>query len=297
MVSMPNYFTKALHKFQHLAPRRAQYAPHQWTGPHYDAPKKLLNPMDTLTPITKGKKRRIQKIVGTFLYYDWSVEWSMLTDLNTIAEQHTNPSQNTESAITQFLDYSATNSSAVFQYKSSDVILRIGSDASYLSEPWVCSRNGGHYYLSSLPSNPKKAPNLPSPASWPIHTEYIILKYVVASAAEAEVMLFFYNGQTAVPLRITLHKLGFPLPQTPIKTDVNSDLPWYWRLPEIPSRGFLFDFPSWYLLCFPFVGNYIFPRWGFTMLLISWVTTSITKITIFPKLPSTQSSTTYIHHT
>ena len=29
LVSMPNYVTKALHKFQHPTPKRAQYAPHQ----------------------------------------------------------------------------------------------------------------------------------------------------------------------------------------------------------------------------------------------------------------------------
>ena len=32
---------------------------------------------------------------------------------------------------------------------------KIDSDASYLSEPRARSRNGGHYYLSSLPTNQK----------------------------------------------------------------------------------------------------------------------------------------------
>ena len=54
---------------------------------------------------------------------------------------------------------------------------------------------------------------------------------------------------------------------------VNLDLPWDWRLPEIPYRGFLFGFPCWGLLCFPFVGTYIFPCLGFTMLLLYWGTT------------------------
>ena len=65
----------------------------------------------------------------------------------------------------------------------------------------------------------KKSPNLPPPANGPIHTECRILKHVVASAAEAEVGGLFHNGQTAVPLRITLHELGFTQPPTPIKTD------------------------------------------------------------------------------
>ena len=50
-----------------------------------------------------------------------------------------------------------------------------------------------------------------------------IPKHVVASAAKAEVGGLFHNGQTAVPLRITLHELGFTQPPTPIKIDNSSD--------------------------------------------------------------------------
>ena len=61
MVSMPNYVTKALHKFQNSTQRRAQYAPHKWTRPNYCATKQLANPLDTLPPISEERKRRIQK--------------------------------------------------------------------------------------------------------------------------------------------------------------------------------------------------------------------------------------------
>ena len=46
-----------------------------------------------------------------------------------------------------------------------------------------------------------------------------ILKHVVASAAKAEVGGLFRNGQTAAPLRITLHELGLTKLLTPIQTD------------------------------------------------------------------------------
>ena len=39
LVSIPNYVTKALHKFQHTTPKRTQYAPHQWLYPNYGATK------------------------------------------------------------------------------------------------------------------------------------------------------------------------------------------------------------------------------------------------------------------
>ena len=102
-------------------------------------------------------------------------------------------------------------------------MLHIDSDASYLSEPRARSRTGGHYYLSSLPTEPKKAPNLPPPANGRIHTECKIFKHVVASADKAEVGGLFKNGQTAVPVRITLHELGFTQPPTPIETDNSAD--------------------------------------------------------------------------
>ena len=43
---MPTYVTKALQKFQHPTPKRAQYAPHQWTRPNYGATKKLETPVE-----------------------------------------------------------------------------------------------------------------------------------------------------------------------------------------------------------------------------------------------------------
>ena len=143
----------------------------------------------------------------------------MLPVLNTLIEQQLSPTKNTEAAINHFQDYAATNPSVNIQYKSSDMILHIDSDASYLSEPRARSRTGGTYYLSSLPTDPKKSPNLPPPANGPIHTECRILKHVVASADEVEVGGHNHNGQTVVPLRIILHELGFTQPPTPIKTD------------------------------------------------------------------------------
>ena len=58
----------------------------------------------------------------------------MLTALNTLAEQQSSPTKNTEAAITHFLDYAATNPYEIIQYKASDMILQIGSAAAC---PWL----------------------------------------------------------------------------------------------------------------------------------------------------------------
>ena len=55
LISMPNYVTKALHKFQHPTPKRAQYVPHKWTRPKYGATKQLTTPW-ILHPQSKRNK-------------------------------------------------------------------------------------------------------------------------------------------------------------------------------------------------------------------------------------------------
>ena len=77
LASMPNYVTKALHKFQHSTTKRAQYAPHQWTRPNYGATKQLVNPLDTPPPIPEEQKLRIQQNIGTFLYYARAMDCTM----------------------------------------------------------------------------------------------------------------------------------------------------------------------------------------------------------------------------
>ena len=155
MISSPNYVTKALHKFQHPTPKRAQYAPHQWTRPNYGATKQLATLLDNSLPTTEEKKRRIQKIIGTFLYYAHAVYCTILLDIKTLEEQQSNPTKNIEAEITQFLEYSATNPSLIIQYKSGYIIFHINSDAAYLSEPHARSCTGGKFYLISLTTDPK----------------------------------------------------------------------------------------------------------------------------------------------
>ena len=153
-------------------------------GPKLWCKKSTSNSIGYFTANNRQTRAHDPKIVGSFLYYARAVDCTMLPALNTISEQQSNPTNNTEAEITQFLEYAATNPSAIFQYKSSYMILHIYSDASYLSEPLACSFTVEHYYLSSLIANPKKAPNLPPQENVPIHTECKNLKHVVASVSK-----------------------------------------------------------------------------------------------------------------
>jgi hypothetical protein len=96
----------------------------------------------------------------------------MLVALGTLASAQTKATLNTEKAITQFLDYAATNPNATITYFPSDMILIIHSDASYLSEPEARSRAGGIFYMSNQIT--KDNPN--PPLNGAIHITSKIMK-------------------------------------------------------------------------------------------------------------------------
>ena len=74
----------------------------------------------------------------------------------------------------QLLDYLASQEEAVITYNSSDMVLGVHSDASYLSEPKARSRAGGHFFLSN--NN-----NIP-PNNGAILNIAHIIKHVMSSA-------------------------------------------------------------------------------------------------------------------
>ena len=90
-------------------------------------------------------KKRLQKIVGKFLYYAKAIDTTMLMDLKSFAAVHTKPTIETAKQITPFLNYSATHPEAITGYRKSGMILHIYSGASYISEPEARSIAGGYF--------------------------------------------------------------------------------------------------------------------------------------------------------
>jgi hypothetical protein len=140
----------------------------------------------------------------------------MLTAIGEIATQQASATKFTLCAITQLLNYAATNPEATIRFHASDMILYVESDASYLSVSKARSRAAGFHYLSGKVNNP--ATHQP-PLNGPVNILCKILKNVLSSAAEAELAGLFLNGKEAVPERITLDELGHPQPPTPMVTD------------------------------------------------------------------------------
>jgi hypothetical protein len=221
-VSMPEYINKALQKFQHPKPTKAQHAPHDWTRPAYGAKIQYAQTPTELPTLEKIGTQRVQAIAGTLLYYARAVDPTMLPALNKISSQQARPTQITIDECNQLLDYAATSPDAVIRYHASDMVLHLDTDAAYLVLPQARSRIAGHYFLSDNPPTP---PTMPKPKpNGPIHTECRTLRSVVSSAAEAECGGLYHNSQNAIPIRDSLIAIGHPQPPTPIKTDNSTAL-------------------------------------------------------------------------
>eukprot|EP00978_Attheya_sp_CCMP212_P027615 scaffold92921_cov81-Attheya_sp.AAC.2 len=150
-MSLPGYVARALHRFQHPDPTRAQHAPHDWIPPSYGSKQQLTIPVDTTDSLEPPVITRIQEIVGTLLYYGRAVDSSMLVALGSLAAASNTKAQ--AQTITHLLNYCATKTEATVHYSASDMSLKIHSDTSYLSEPKARSRAGGYFYLSSYLDN------------------------------------------------------------------------------------------------------------------------------------------------
>ena len=127
----------------------------------------------------------------------------MLHALNCLSTRVNDGTERTKEALKHFLDYCHDNPDAVKLYVASDMILFIDSDASYLVEPMARSQAGGFFYLGNKDG---------SIVNGSILVLAKVIKFVMSSAAEAEISALFMNAKLAIPLRQALINMGFPQP-------------------------------------------------------------------------------------
>ncbi len=109
------------------------------------------------------------------------------------------------------LDYIATHPNAGIHHLTSNMIFAVHTDASYLSIHNACSWASAHFYLTNKGNkefNNGTIPNLTS-----------IIKYVMSLASEVKLVACYYTCKLAVPIRMTLDKMGHTQPPTPVGTD------------------------------------------------------------------------------
>ena len=135
----------------------------------------------------------------------------MLVALSAIASEQAAPTKQTMVKTKKFLDYVASHPDAILTYSSSNMVLNVHSDVSYLTEPKARSRAGGHFFLSDNSKDPTDNRAVLNIAQ--------IIKNVMSLAAEAEIGTLFINSRQTIPARVTVEELGHVQPPTPIQTD------------------------------------------------------------------------------
>ena len=211
-IDMPNFTNNKLRQYGHTKPKRPQDAPYPAANPYSRSQAPL--PLDDTPMLNEKRKKRIEQIIGSFLYYGRAIDITLLKALNSLATQQSTPTENTDKLVKQFLDYCAWHPDAKIRFFASDMLLQVHSDASYLNEQQARSTAGGHFFLGK-----KVHHNEPIFLNGAVHTVCSILKHVAASAAEAELGALFLNTQELIRLRLALKNMGHPQPPTPIHCD------------------------------------------------------------------------------
>ena len=183
---------KQMTKYGHVAPLKPQHYLYLPNPIKYGKDNQAPSPLDDSPLLDAAGKKRVQQIVGSFLYYARAVDPTILMALSEISSQQSAPTENTMKRVNQFLDYMWTHPDAIIRYRASDMILNVHSDASYLSAPKARSRAGGYFFLVSLPCDGDTIK-----LNGAIHVTCTILKLVAASAAEAKLGALFLNVQKA----------------------------------------------------------------------------------------------------
>jgi hypothetical protein len=118
---------------------------------------------------------------------------TVLMALSTIAVDQTKAAKRTMERCMQLLDYLAPNADAKVHFHVSDMILNIHSDMSYLSEAKARSRACGHFYMGWMPKNGE-----PIQLNGAFHISMTIMRFIVASMAEAELGALYHNCQMGI---------------------------------------------------------------------------------------------------
>jgi hypothetical protein len=134
----------------------------------------------TTSPALPNKEiNKLQQLTGTLLYYARAVDPSLIMPINVLASEQPTATHVTADKVIRLLNCCNTHPETKIRYRSSDVILHIHSDASYLSEDESKSRAGGFFYMGNATTHQKKLTN------GPILIISKVLKHVMSSAAEA----------------------------------------------------------------------------------------------------------------
>jgi hypothetical protein len=195
-ISMPGYIRTKLQEYNHVLPGQLQACPYTPAPKKFGAQAQTPLEVDYSPQLDVKGIKRVQQIDGSILYYARAVDMMVLMALSAIAVEQTKATTRTLGKCMQLLDYLASNSKAKVRFHASDMIMNIHSDASYLSETGARSRACGHFFMGWMPKNGE-----PIKINGAFYVNATIMKFVVASAVEAELGALFHNCQDGIIFR------------------------------------------------------------------------------------------------
>jgi len=213
-ISMQGYIKKLLQKYKHKIPTKPQHCLCTTAPKQYWAAAQAPLPIDISPKLSDEYIKEIQRIFGSILYFARAVDTMVLMALSSIASEQTRGTTDMMAKAKQLLDYLAKHPDATIRFRASDMILNVHSDASYLSETQAHSRACGHFFMGWSPKDGD-----PIKLNGAFFTLCTILRFVVASAAEAKLGALFLNCKEGIIFRLTLEELGHPQPRTPVHCD------------------------------------------------------------------------------
>jgi hypothetical protein len=102
-LAMAKYIMKQLTKYGRVAPLKPQHCPYLLNPIKHGKENQAPSPLDDSPLLNEAGKKRVQQIVGSFLYYAQAVDPTILMALSEISSQQAAPTENTMKRVNHFL--------------------------------------------------------------------------------------------------------------------------------------------------------------------------------------------------
>jgi hypothetical protein len=186
--------------------------PTSYVQPTYGAKVQLAEKEDKSPLLPPDRTTRVQSIIGSLSYYATAVDSTMLAPVTMLSLDQAHPTEETERAADQLLQYAATWPSAIITFHPSDMVLKVITDATYPSERGARSRAAGYHHLGNSDNKDQWINGAISVMSKQINV-------VTSSAYESEIGGAWMNTVASPPETRTLELLGHNQPPTEIISD------------------------------------------------------------------------------
>ena len=133
-IDMRTYIDTLLLTLDWPKPRKRQLSPFIAAPIAYGQKTQFTPEEDTSAPLSAKRLLRVQKIIGSLLYYARAVDNKLLVALNAISARQSKATIHTEQLVHTLLDYVATYPNDSIVFRASDMVLCAHADAGYLNE-------------------------------------------------------------------------------------------------------------------------------------------------------------------